>query len=75
MIEGHPGEEFIFISDNGGEYNVFGLNIKSSEVWDFDILNFKNLDSKKVKTRYCEVFDIKYEHIAEPYLFIFSHFA
>ena len=81
MIEGHKGEEFTIISDGMcGEYNVFGLLLKIGgdgyEGWDFVHLDFKNLDAEKVKSKYREVFELKEDDtVAEPYLFIFSHFS
>ena len=81
MIEGHQGEEFTLVSDGMcGQYNVFGIRIESGgdkyEGWDFVHLDFKNLDAEKVKSKYREVFELKEdEPIAEPYLFIFSHFS
>ena len=57
MIEGHEGEDFALISDGmNGEYNVFGLRIDSSggnySGWEFVLLDFKNLDAEKVKSKY-----------------------
>jgi hypothetical protein len=80
MIEGHQGEQFSFISDGMcSDYNAFGIVIKSVseyEGWDFVNLDFKNLDAEKVKSKYREVFDLKEGvSIADPYLFIFSHFS
>lgn len=81
MIEGRPGEEFTLIRDGmSGQYNVFGLLIKSGgdkyEGWDFVNLDFKNLDAEKVKTKYRELFEIEdTESVSEPTLFIFSHFC
>lgn len=81
MIEGHQGEEFTLVSDGmSGQYIVFGMRIKSCgdkyEGWDFVHLDFKNLDAEKVKSKYREVFELKEDHpIADPYLFIFSHFS
>ena len=80
MIEGHQDEQFSFISDGMcSDYNVFGIVIKSVseyEGWDFVNLDFKNLDAEKVKSKYREVFDLKEDvPIADPYLFIFSHFS
>jgi hypothetical protein len=81
MIEGHEGEEFTIIQDGmGGEYTVFGLTLNSGgdkyEGWDFVHLDFRKLDTEKVKAKYREVFNIpQTEAITEPYLFIFSHFS
>ena len=59
-------KSFIFIESGGDKY----------EGWDFVHLDFKNLDAEKVKSKYREVFELKEdEPIAEPYLFIFSHFS
>ncbi len=79
MIEGHKSEEFIIVRDGmSGKYNVFGLKVKSCgdlyEGWNFEHLDVKNLDAEKVKSRYKELFEIEGE-VAEPYLFIFSHFS
>ena len=61
-----------------GQYIVFGLRIERGNCggWNFVHLDFKNLDAEKVKSKYREVFDLKEdEPVAEPYLFIFSHFS
>lgn len=79
-IEGHQGIEYSLIRDGmSGEYMVFGQRLSSGgddyEGWDFVNLDFKNLDAEKVKTKYRKLFNIEsQEHLAEPYLFIFSHF-
>lgn len=80
LIEGHPGEEFTLIRDGMcGRYNVFGLKINSGgdkyEGWDFVNLDLKNLDAERVKSKYRQIFELEDdEPVAEPYLFIFSHF-
>ena len=79
MIEGHKQEDFIIVRDGmAGKYIVFGLKVKSGgdlyEGWNFEHLDVKNLDAEKVKSRYKELFEIEGE-VAEPYLFIFSHFS
>ena len=80
MIEGHEEEEFTIVSDGMcGEYTVFGLLIESGgdeyEGWDFVNLDFENFDPEKVKSKYREVFELEEdEPVAEPYLFIFSHY-
>ena len=63
-----------------GKYNAFGLLIESGgnkyNGWNFVHLDFKNLDAEKVKAKYREIFGLKEdEPIADPYLFIFSHFS
>ena len=79
--EGHEGEEFTLIIDGMcGRYSAFGLLIESGgdkyEGWDFVNLDFKNFDAEKVKAKYREVFELdEDEPVAEPYLFIFSHFS
>lgn len=80
MIEGHQGEEFTIVRDVVLEkYVVFGKLIERCEGgyvgWDFVHLDIDQLDAEKVKSKYREVFELEEdESIAEPHLFIFSHF-
>lgn len=78
MIEGHEGEEFTLIRDSiCGEYNVFGLNIKSysndENGWNFEELNFQDFDDNKVIEKFRELF--LHDPIEKPKLFIFSHYS
>jgi len=80
MIEGHTDERFSIIRDGmSGEYMVFGLSLGNSEIytgWEFTSLKLDKLDPEELKTKYREVFDLdEKEIIAEPYLFIFSHYS
>lgn len=77
LIEGHQGEEFRIIIGEGTSDIFFGLRLYSAtdrNGWDFQHLDFKNLDAEKVKRKYREVFGLVEDvSIAEPYLFIFSN--
>ena len=79
-VEGHKGIDFTLVFDGMcGEYCVFGKLIQRAseyEGWQFVNLNLNNLDPDEVKKEYRKVFDIQEnELIADPYLFIFSHYS
>lgn len=78
-IEGHQGVEFSIINhlqDNTSF--AFGQNLGhmyEHGEWDFHMIDFKSLDSEKVKKEYRKIFGLKEdEFIAEPYLFLISNF-
>jgi hypothetical protein len=77
MIEGHKGEKYSIIIDGMmGDYVVFGMIIDyaySDEGWSFIHLKNPTLDPNELKDKYRKVFDVEGE-VANPYLFIFSHF-
>jgi len=77
MIEGHPDEIYSLIIDGMmGEYIVFGIVIKQDEDgngWNFIHLKNPMFDPNELKESYREVFDVEGE-VADPYLFIFSHY-
>jgi len=80
LIEGHEGEDFALILDGmAGVYAVFGLLIQEAdedEGWDFQNLNIPYLNSEEVKKKYIEVFGLESNtELAEPNLFIFTHFS
>ena len=78
MVEGHENEEFSLIIDYmSGTCNVFGIILeRDDDGWDFVDLNFSNLDAKKVKSKYCELFDLeKSDSLEEPRIFIFTHLS
>lgn len=68
-------KEYVLIIDHlWNDYVVFGLKIDYCEdYWKFVELDFKNLDTEKVKSKFKHVFD--FEPTTEPYLFIFSHYS
>jgi hypothetical protein len=80
-IEGHKGVDYTLISDGMcGDYNVFGRLLKHAgddgDGWGFTNLDLAKIDAEEVKAKYREVFELdKDELIAEPYLFIFSHYS
>lgn len=78
MIEGHKNEKFSIVIDGMcNDYVVFGITVATAgEVgWDFFKLKILNvlryLD--ELKDKYREIFDVEGE-VADPYLFIFTHF-
>jgi len=78
MMCGFEGEDYALICDGMcGSYNVFGLNVQSSdeeyEGWDFVDIDIKKFDDDKIITKFIEVFG--FEPQTEPKLFIFSHFS
>ena len=78
-IEGHKGVDYILIRDQMcADYNVFGRKLKNDgdNGWSFTNLDLVQMDAEEVKEKYREVFELdKDEVIAEPYLFIFSHYS
>jgi hypothetical protein len=77
MIEGHEDEAYSLIIDGMmGEYTVFGIVIEQDEDgngWDFVHLSGVRVNHDHLKDKYREIFDVEGE-VADPYLFIFSHF-
>ena len=78
MIEGHPDEKYSIIRDGmWSDYTVFGKVIADADEdagWEFTHLNNLKVDPNELKDKYREVFEIEGE-VADPYLFIFSHFS
>lgn len=77
-FHGVEGEEFTLVNDPMlDRFMVFGLLISNknddSNGWEYVRLEFKNLDSDKVKNKFKELFGYIPEQ--EPELFIFSHFS
>lgn len=77
MLNGDPDEPYRLIIDGMmGEYVVFGKVItdaENDEGWDFVHLTNLTPNSFELKEKYREVFNVQGE-VADPYLFIFSHF-
>lgn len=78
MIEGHKGEEYSIIIDNMcGNYIVIGkvlASTKESDGWNFIPLKYwDSSEREELKDKYRKMFDIE-GGVADPYLFIFTHF-
>jgi hypothetical protein len=72
-IEGHSGEEYTLVRDD--DFMAFGKLIGSNyDGWKVTHLDVRNIDIEAIRNKYCEVFDAA-GSIAEPYLFIFSHWS
>ncbi len=78
-VEGHPGIEHIIVpyvnpDGNSGRDTVFGLRLAySTEGWNFQNLNFGELDAEEVKAKYKELFDEEVD--TEPEILIFTHLS
>jgi len=72
-IEGHKGVDFTIVRDFDNKQMAFGKLIGiNSDGWDYQNLDINKLDAKEVQDKYNEVFEVE-GSVAEPYLFIFSH--
>ena len=70
--EGHKGVEYTIVRDFDKKHLVFGKVMGvNCDGWDYENLNLI-LDAEEVKNKYKEVFGVE-GVVAEPYLFIFSH--
>ncbi len=73
--------DIALIQDVHGKYNVFGIVLNSSSGgfyagWNFDGIDINGLDKEKVTSGYKHAFGIpENEPVADPYLFIFSHYT
>jgi len=71
-VEGHKGVEYTIVLDD--DYLVFGKLIAISSEWNFNVLNFDNLNTEEIKEKYREIFNVD-GGVSEPYVFIFSHYS
>lgn len=79
MFEGHKGEKYTIIGDMlSDDYIVFGKVLARADDpngWNFVHLKFQDSEEKEeLKDKYREVFDVEGD-VADPYLFIFTHFS
>jgi hypothetical protein len=73
-IEGHKGVDFTIVRDFDKKHLVFGKLIGiNSDGWDYQNIDVTKLNAKEVQDKYKEVFELEDDVLAEPYLFIFSH--